>query len=148
MNNCCKSLLYKGLCLSKDLNSFRLLSTMMPNYTVIDQNISSFPNDYKSFKPQLLFKNKTPALLVHSHSNHLARISKNNSSSSVKKDNSSSKSKTRQEVKEKSKGDFYHQIKPVHVNPILTVDKDNVGVQLGGNLTKCKTKKRYFHLLF
>ncbi len=106
---------------------------MKPNYTVINQNIISFPNDYKPFKSQFLFKNKTPALLIHSHSNHLARNSKKSSSSSV---NSSPKTKNKQEVKVKNKGDVYHQIKPMDVNPIMTVDNDDIGVQLGGNISK------------
>ena len=131
MNKCCKSLFYKGLSLSKDSNNFRVLSTML-NYSASRRNKIYFPYE-KKFSSNL-FVSKMPVLFIHSHKNHLARNSKKNTHD--KKSNSNHVSNIEKETRAVKKGDIDHLFKPVMVNPILTVDKDNIGVQLGGNISK------------
>jgi hypothetical protein len=143
MNKCCKSLLYKGLCLSKDMSSYRVLSTMMNSYSALGQKRFYFPYEKKTNDSKLLFDVRTPTLLIHHQRNHLARNSRKNTKNTSKSD---TKKKYLSEINfqrelETDKEGIDHLFKPLTVNPILTVDKDNVGVQLGGNLTKCKKKK-------
>ena len=53
-----------------------------------------------------------------------------------------SKSKNKQERQELKidQDGIHHLFKPVNVNPILVNDNDNIGVQLGGKLSKSKLK--------
>jgi hypothetical protein len=147
MNKCCKSLLYKGLCLSKDISSYRVLSTMMNSYSALGQKRFYFPYEKKENDSKLLFDARTPTLLIHHQRNHLARNSKKSTSKSDTKKSNLSETNFQKELETDKEG-IDHLFKPLTVNPILTVDKDNVGVQLGGNLTKCKKKKLYYHILF
>ena len=141
MNKCCKSLFYKGLSLSKDLNNSRVLSTML-NYSALGHMHVYFPYEHK-FNSKL-FESKRPVLFIHSHKNHLARNSKKSTSKHQQKKTTTTTTTTTKLEPNLSLESFNkeveidHYFKPISINPILKVDKDNIGIQLGGNISKCE----------
>ena len=66
--------------------------------------------------------------LIHSHKNHLARHSKKNTEFSKK---------TLSKVKEKFNDGLERVFKPVDIKPILNEERENIGIELGGELDKC-----------